>query len=176
VAFAVGWFTGTHRRLVEAALIGAQADAVGLIVATVYYSTDLVFGIDADRRTVSYWPIRALVFGLPLGAAGVVARRLGPIGLLAALTIPVGGAANMVVFPLRTGLPGERSAAGSARLTVWLAAATTAALVILRFLRTWRMRRHAKRAGDHVHDWCFQPIGTHECHLIRDPSSAVKPS
>jgi len=64
---------------------------VALIAATVAcYSTDLLFGLDTDWRAVSDWLARAVVFGLPLGVAGALARRPGPVGLLAALTVPAG--------------------------------------------------------------------------------------
>jgi hypothetical protein len=142
LAFVLGWITGIHATPARAVLVGAQAGAVGLIAATVaYYSTDLLFGLDAYWPAVSYWLLRAVVFGLPLGMAGALARRPGVVGLFAALTVPLGAAMNMVVFPLRSGLPGESSAAGWAQFSVWVAALTCAALFILRFLRARRPPR-----------------------------------
>ena len=130
LAFAAGLLTGTWP--VRAALAGAAA----LLAATgAYYATDLLFGIDAYRQTVGYWLIRAVVFGLPLGAAGALARRPGPAGLVAGLIVPLGAAANMVLFPVHTGLPGESSANRWAELTVWVAAVAGAALVTARFVR-----------------------------------------
>lgn len=137
LAFVLGWLCGPRARPWRAACVGA----VGLIAATVaYYSTDLLFGIDTYLPTVGYWAVRAVVFGLPLGLAGAVARRPGWLGLLAALTIPVGAAMNMVVFPLRSGLPGESSAAGWAQGTVWAVAGAGAAAVVLRFVRARQSR------------------------------------
>jgi hypothetical protein len=92
---------------------------------------------------VGFWLARAVVLGLPLGAAGALSRRPGLIGLLAALTVPVGAALNMVVLPVRSGVPGESSAAGWAELTVWVAASAGAALVLVRF---WRRRSRARSA------------------------------
>ncbi|MEV6602372.1 hypothetical protein AB0M36_36800 [Actinoplanes sp. NPDC051346] len=146
LAFVLGCLTGTAVRPVKAAIAGAAAGAAGLLIATVaYYATDLLFGIDAYWRTVGYWLVRAVVFGLLLGIAGALARRRGAVGFLAALTVPVGAAMNMVVFPLRSGLPGESSAAGWAQATVWVAAASGAAVAILRLL-TWARRTLRSKA------------------------------
>lgn len=130
LAFALGWYSGNDRRPLKAALVGVA----GLIVATVaYYSTDLIFGIDAYWPTVSYWLVRAVVFGLLLGSAGALARRPGTAGLLAALVVPIGAATNMMLLPVRTGLPGESSAAGWAQATVWAVAGAGAAFATFRF-------------------------------------------
>jgi len=140
VAFALGWITASRVGPARVAVVAAQAGAVGLIVATVaYYTADLAFGIEVYWPTVGYWLLRAVVFGLPLGVAGALARRPGVVGLLAGLILPLGAAMNMVVFPLRSGLAGESSAAGWAQLSVWVAAITGAALVVLRFVRARRI-------------------------------------
>ena len=71
LGFVLGYYSGFDRRPLRAALVGAG----GLILATVaYYSTDLLFGIETDRPTVSFWLARAVVFGLVLGCAGALAR------------------------------------------------------------------------------------------------------
>ena len=127
LGFALGW-------IAVSPLVGALMGVVGLSAATVaYYSVDLLFDIDAYWSAVGFWLVRAVVLGLPLGVAGALARRPGVVGLLAALTVPVGAALNMVVLPVRNGLPGESSAAGWAELTVWVAASGGAALVLVRF-------------------------------------------
>ncbi|WP_250038080.1 hypothetical protein [Paractinoplanes maris] len=60
----------------------------------------------------------------------------GPIGLLPLLTIPVGAALNMVVLPVRNGLPGESSAAAWAEATTWVLAAAGVATAAVRYART----------------------------------------
>jgi Family of unknown function (DUF6518) len=146
LGFALGWLTGPPVRLVHAVLIGAVAGAAGLSLATAsYFATDLLFGISDTWPTVSYWLIRAVILGPPLGAAGTLARRSDVVGFFAGLTIPVGAAMSMLLFPLRTGRPGESSAAAYAEASVWAAAAVGAAAVTLRFVRAqrWlRSRRH----------------------------------
>jgi hypothetical protein len=132
LAFGLGWFSGTPARPATAALTGAA----GLIIATIaFYSMDALFGAGLYWPAVGYWMVRAVVFGLPLGAAGALARRPGPVGLLAGLIVPAGAAANMVVLPVRQGLPGESSAAAWAESTVWVAVAIGTVLVVLRFVR-----------------------------------------
>jgi hypothetical protein len=136
LGFVLGWLTGTPARLANAAVIGAIVGAAGLSTATVsYYVTDLLFGID-DWPAVGYWLIRAVVLGPPLGVAGALARRPGLTGLLAGLTVPVGAALSLLLFPLGSGRPGESSAVVYAELSVWATAAAGAAAVTLRFVRT----------------------------------------
>ncbi|WP_250005952.1 DUF6518 family protein [Actinoplanes sp. M2I2] len=136
LAFVLGWVTGTHPRPRVALVVAAVTAAGGLLAATLaYYATDVLFGIDAYARIVSYWLVRAVVFGLALGVAGALARRPGLTGLLALLTIPAGAAANLIVFPLRNGLPGESSAAGWAEAAVWSLAAAGVVLAVLRYAR-----------------------------------------
>jgi len=130
LAFGAGLLIAT--RPARAAIAGA----VALIGATIaYYATDLLFGIEAYGPVVGFWAVRAVAFGLPLGAAGALARRPGPVGLLAGLVIPVGAAANMLLFPVYRGLNGESSANRWAQTSVWVAAAVGVALVAFRFVR-----------------------------------------
>jgi Family of unknown function (DUF6518) len=129
LAFAIGWPARTP-------LIGAAAGTAGLVLATAtYYLTDVLFDIEMYRRTVGYWLVRAVLFGLPLGAAGALARRPGRVGLLAALIVPAGAAANLILFPIWTGVDGESPAHAWATAAVWLAAAATTVLVVLRHRR-----------------------------------------
>lgn len=141
LGFALGWLTGTSARLAAAARVGAMSGATGLLLAApAYYATDLLFGIDGSWSEVGYWVVRALVFGLPLGVAGVVARRPGPMGFLARFTVPVGMAMSMILFPVRTGRPGESSAAIWAELTIW------AAVVVVTLRLVWIQRRQRAQA------------------------------
>lgn len=145
LAFVLGWLAGTQGRRVMAALVGASAGAAGLIAATVtYYSTDRLFGIEFSWGATTFWLVRAVAFGLPLGAMGSVTSWRSAVASLAALTIPAGAAINMLLLPMRHGLPGESSAAGWAQLSVWIAAVAGAALVVARYLRI--RTRGSKRA------------------------------
>ena len=150
LGFALGWLTGTAARSAAAVPIAAVAGATGLLMATVfYYVTDLLFDIDGDWPTAGYWVIRAVVLGPPLGVAGALARRPGTLGFLAGLTVPVGAALNMLVFPPGSGVPGESSATAYAELSVWTAAAVGAAALTLRLVRTRRrLRSHAVTSGN----------------------------
>ncbi|MET9878745.1 hypothetical protein ABZZ36_29535 [Actinacidiphila glaucinigra] len=69
------------------------------VVAAAYYAMDHHL-VDAGSDVL----IRAVVgvlFGPFLGMTGAAVRRPGLLGLLAALTVPVGGAVRMVVLPPR---------------------------------------------------------------------------
>ena len=136
LAVLVGWLAGRDPALYRAAAAGALTGTVALLLATLtYYGTDVLFGIDMYARTTVFWLVRAVAFGAPLGVVGACLRRPGWLGLLAGLVVPVGAAANMVLFPLWTGLDGETTAALWAQRTVWLAAAAGVVLVGARFVR-----------------------------------------
>ncbi|WP_351236391.1 hypothetical protein [Streptomyces sp. NPDC002133] len=93
LAVVMGWLAGTRAR-------GALVGALALVAATVaYYVTDaFVWGAGTDMVA---WLVVGLPFGLVLGAVGAAIRRPGLIGLLAALTVPVGAAVQMAVLPPR---------------------------------------------------------------------------
>ncbi|MFI6060966.1 hypothetical protein [Streptomyces sp. NPDC051286] len=131
LAVAMGWLARTRA-------LGALAGALALIAATgAYYVTDaLVWG--AGTEMIRWWVV-GLPFGLVLGAVGAAIRRPGLTGLLAALTVPVGAAVQMVVLP-----PGPHltvtSAMVLAEVIVWTASALGAGWAVRRFWAT-------KRAG-----------------------------
>ncbi|MPY51722.1 hypothetical protein [Streptomyces acidicola] len=134
LAVAMGWLAGTR---VRGALVGALA----LIAATgAYYVTD-AFVSGAGTDMVTWWVV-GLPLGLVLGAVGAGIRLPGLIGLLAALTVPVGAAAQMVVLPPRPHLT-LTPATILAEFIVWTAAALGAGWAVHRF---WAARR-AARAG-----------------------------
>lgn len=146
LAVLVGRLAGTDPRLRRAALHGALTGAAALLLATVaYYGTDSLFGVDTAWWISRFWLIRAVVFGVPLGVVGACLRRHGVLGLLAGLVVPVGAAANMLLFPLWTGLEGETTAALWAQRAVWAGAAVAVVLVVLRFAR--ERRPDPARAG-----------------------------
>ncbi|MER5851737.1 hypothetical protein ABT126_33135 [Streptomyces sp. NPDC002012] len=131
LAVAVGWLAGTP---VRGALVGALA----LIAATgAYYVTD-AFASGAGTDMVRWW-VAGLPLGLVLGAVGAAIRRPGLIGLLAALTVPVGAAVQMVVLPPRPHLT-LTPAIVLAEVIVWTAAVFSAGWVVYRF---WAARRTA---------------------------------
>ncbi|TDC82555.1 hypothetical protein E1193_11515 [Micromonospora sp. KC606] len=75
---------------------------------------------------VHFWLAASVVCGLPLGAVGATIRRPAPVGVLAALVVPLGAAVNMVVLPP----PSESAVAGPVRLTVWVAASAAVVLIV----------------------------------------------
>ncbi|GAB1645305.1 hypothetical protein KRMM14A1259_57280 [Krasilnikovia sp. MM14-A1259] len=68
--------------------------------------------------------------------------------MIAALTIPVGAATQMVVFPLWQGLRGESSADAWAQATVWVGAIAGAVLVVVRYGRLLLARGHPARYSE----------------------------
>ncbi|MFE5092307.1 hypothetical protein ACFRCI_18435 [Streptomyces sp. NPDC056638] len=124
LAVVTGWLAGT---LTRGALVGALA-LVGATVA--YYVTDL-FVWEAGTDMVK-WVLAGLPLGLVLGAVGAAIRRPGLIGLLAALTVPVGAAVQMVVMPPRPHLT-LTPAIVVAEVIVWMAAALGVGWAVYRF-------------------------------------------
>ncbi|MFF3733969.1 hypothetical protein ACFYXM_27600 [Streptomyces sp. NPDC002476] len=134
LAVAMGWLAGTPVR-------GALAGALALFAATgAYYVTD-AYAAGAETEMVRWW-VAGLPLGLILGAVGAAIRRPGLIGLLAALTVPVGAAVQMVVLP-----PGPHLTSTPATLlaevVVWTGAALGAGWAVHRF----RTTRRAAGAG-----------------------------
>ncbi|MFD7491164.1 hypothetical protein ACFV8T_01880 [Streptomyces sp. NPDC059832] len=131
LAVAMGWLAGTW---VRGALVGALA----LVAATVaYYVTD-AFVSGADMDMVS-WLVVGVPFGLVLGVVGAAIRQPGLVGLLAALTVPVGAAVQMVVLPPRPHLT-LTPAIVLAEVIVWTAAVLGAGWAVCRF---WAERQAA---------------------------------
>ncbi|OAH10857.1 hypothetical protein [Streptomyces jeddahensis] len=134
LAVGMGWLAGTRAR-------GALGGALALIAASVaYYVTDaFVLGAPLAlfaTETVK-WSAAGLLFGLVLGVVGAAIRRPGLIGLLAALTVPVGAAVQMVVMPPRPHLT-LTPAIVVAEVIVWTAAVLGAGWAFYRF---WAARR-----------------------------------
>ncbi|MEU8779625.1 hypothetical protein [Streptomyces sp. NPDC048606] len=124
---------------------GAAAGALGLMAATAaYYVTDSfargepLAGYGPD---LILWWVASVLFGSVLGVVGAAVRRPGVIGLLAALTVPVGAAAQMLLMPPRphmTLTPGIIAA----EALVWTAAAAGAVWAVHRFRSERRAPRH----------------------------------
>ncbi|MGW1352443.1 hypothetical protein ACWCQE_24695 [Streptomyces sp. NPDC002409] len=124
LAVVAGWLAGTLLR-------GALAGTLSLIAATsAYYMTD-AYVADAESA-MAYWAVAALLFGPALGAVGAAARRPGRVGLLAALTVPLGAAAQMVVMPPRPHLTLTPSIV-LAEAVVWTGAVLGVVLAVRRF-------------------------------------------
>ncbi|MER5499622.1 MULTISPECIES: hypothetical protein [unclassified Streptomyces] len=124
LAVVAGWLAGTLLR-------GALAGTLSLIAATsAYYVTD-AYVADAESA-MAYWAVAALLFGPALGAVGAAARRPGRVGLLAALTVPLGAAAQMVVMPPRPHLTLTPSIV-LAEAVVWTGAVLGVVLAVRRF-------------------------------------------
>ncbi|MFF3396469.1 hypothetical protein ACFYW1_36855 [Streptomyces sp. NPDC002669] len=124
LAVAAGLLAGTLLR-------GALAGTLSLIAATAaYYLTD-AYVADAESA-MTYWTAAALLFGPVLGAVGAAVRRPGPVGLCAALTVPLGAAAQMVVMPPRPHLTLTPSIV-LAEAVVWTGAVLGVVLAVRRF-------------------------------------------
>ncbi|MER5989284.1 hypothetical protein [Streptomyces sp. NPDC001787] len=83
------------------------------------------------------WLLVGLPFGLVLGGVGAAIRRPGVVGLLAALTVPVGAVVQMVVLPPRPHLTAT-PAVVLAEVIVWTDAVAGAGWAVHRF---WAGRR-----------------------------------
>lgn len=119
----MGWLARTWAR-------GALLGALALIAATAaYYVTDAfalqetLAGFESD---LVVWWTASVLFGTVLGVVGASIRRPGPVGLLAALTVPVGAALQMILMPPRPHMT-MTPAIILAEVTVWTAAAVGAA-------------------------------------------------
>ncbi|MFJ9158988.1 hypothetical protein ACIRPS_19565 [Streptomyces griseoviridis] len=118
---------------------GAAAGVVSLAVAsTAYYAMDTVV-FDGGTDTL-LWVMVSVPFGSVLGAIGAAARRPGAVGLLAALTVPAGAAAQMLLIPPRPHLTVTASIV-VAETVVWAGAALGTALAVRRFLLQRRTSR-----------------------------------
>lgn len=130
LAVAAGRIAGTRGR-------GAVAGVVCLGAAvTAYYAVDAPlrnepFSLYGEE--LRYWWLAALLFGAALGAVGACIGRSGVVGLLAALTVPLGAALQMALLP--PGLEGALVPAEAiwARWIVWTAASVVTVIVLVRF-------------------------------------------
>ncbi|MFE6158410.1 DUF6518 family protein [Streptomyces sp. NPDC056486] len=131
LAVLTGWLA---RSLTRGAVVGALS-LVGATVA--YYVTDATVA-DAGTDT-GVWVAVGVPFGLVLGALGSAIRRPGAIGLLAALVVPAGAAAQMIVMPPRPHLTITPSIV-VAEVIVWTCAVLGTAWAVRRF---WTQRNTA---------------------------------
>jgi len=144
LAVAAGRITGTRGR-------GAVAGVVCLGAAvTAYYAVDTPlrnepFSLYGEE--LRFWWLAALLFGAALGAVGACIVRSGVVGLLAALTVPLGAAVQMAILP--PGLEGALVPAEAiwARWIVWIAATVVTVVVLVRFFSpTHRLSRTGQPA------------------------------
>ncbi|WP_404952691.1 hypothetical protein [Streptomyces sp. 147326] len=115
---------------------GALLGALALIAATAaYYVADAfarqepLAGYESD---LVVWWTASVLFGSVLGVVGAAIRRPGLVGLLAALTVPVGAALQMILMPPRPHLtltPGIILA----EVIVWTAAAICTGWAVHRY-------------------------------------------
>ncbi len=136
VAVVAGWLVGSSTR-------GAASGVLALLaMTTAYYGMDSIFRREPFALywyEMRVWWVASLVFGSVLGVIGACIRRPGVIGLLAALTVPVGAAVEMVL------LPREGAAFGVVnpvydwlRPVVWAVAAAVSGVLVVRFLARHR--------------------------------------
>ncbi|MGW1408403.1 hypothetical protein [Streptomyces sp. NPDC002403] len=115
---------------------GAVTAALALMAATgAYYPMDALL---RDEPLALYWPellmwwAASVLFGTVLGVVGAAIERPGVTGLLAGLTVPVGGAAQMIALPPRPG-PTFTQETALAEVLIWTALAVGAGWAVHRF-------------------------------------------
>jgi hypothetical protein len=139
LAVAVGWLVTRVGQSSPAE--SAAAGALALLAATAAYSI-----VDTLRSAGPFlwyeseplvWWVTSVIFGAPLGAVGAYVKRPGASGLLARLTVPVGAAVQMVVFP-----PGRNEVIETIGKTiVWTGAAAIIGFIVVHFFLVERRRR-----------------------------------
>lgn len=129
LAVAMGWLARTWAR-------GAMVAALALIAATAaYYAMDTLV---RDEPLTLYWPelllwwAASVLFGSVLGVVGAAIDRPGVTGLLAGLTVPVGGAVQLIALPPRQGVAFARETT-LAQVLIWTALAAGASWAVYRF-------------------------------------------
>ncbi|SFY32925.1 hypothetical protein OH786_33720 [Streptomyces atratus] len=129
LAVVVGRLAGTWAR-------GAMTAALALMAATgAYYPMDALL---RDEPLGWYWPemlkwwAASMLFGSVLGVVGAAIERPGVTGLLAGLTVPVGGAAQMIALPPRPGLTFTQETV-LAEVLIWTALVVGAGWTVHRF-------------------------------------------
>ncbi|MEU9851232.1 hypothetical protein [Streptomyces sp. NPDC047985] len=140
LAVVMGWLAKTWTR-------GAVAGALALVAATAaYYPMDALV---RDEPLALYWPelltwwLASVLFGPVLGVVGAAIERPGVTGLLAGLTVPVGGAAQMIVLPPRPDLAFAREVV-LAEAVIWTTLAIGAGWAVYRF---WAGKRARTDSG-----------------------------
>ncbi|RFU86899.1 hypothetical protein DY218_09655 [Streptomyces triticagri] len=124
LAVAMGFLAGAVGR-------GALSGATALIAATSAYYTVDVLGWGAGTDAVD-WLVAGVPLGLLLGMVGAAARRPGVVGLVAALTVPVGAAVQMLLLPPRP-YPRVTATVVVAEVAVWAGCALGAGWAVHRF-------------------------------------------
>ena len=127
LAVVAGWWLGTRRG-------GAAAAAVALTAATAtYYVMDALLRAEPVLNSgIWLWCAVSLLTGVPLGMVGAQARRPSQLGLLAALTVPIGAATQMAVLPPGLTAVQVATEAVYARRFVWVLSAAAALWILLR--------------------------------------------
>ncbi|MET9505599.1 hypothetical protein ABZY42_28400 [Streptomyces sp. NPDC006622] len=143
LAVGMGWLAGGRA-------LGAATGALSLVAASAaYYATDAYFlgepfALFAGETLM--WSVTGLLFGSVLGAVGATVGRPGLPGLLAALTVPLGAAAQMLVMPPRPHATVTPSVL-LAEVVVWTAAVLGAGWAIHRFRVTRRVAGSESGSG-----------------------------
>jgi hypothetical protein len=126
-AVLAGWLVSRHARPASGLSRGAAAGGSALVFATAaYYGTDLLFdGGGGWGPATRYWLVGSALLGPPLGLAGALTGRPGPVGVVAALIVPAGAALQMALLPP----PPDSRMAQPVQHSVWIAAVVVTAVV-----------------------------------------------
>lgn len=127
-AVLAGWLVSRYAAKTSGLADAALAGGLALVCATTaYYGIDLLFdGGSWWGWVTGFWLIGSVLLGPALGAAGALIRRPGLVGILAAVLVPAGAATQMVLLPP----PSESRMALPVRLSIWIAAAVAAGLIV----------------------------------------------
>lgn len=119
-----GWVLGSVRH----GLLGGPLALVPAVAA--YYLLGAVVGSenrDGSADLITFFGLLALVTGPALGAVGGLVRRGGPLGLAAALVVPLGVCVELVWRSTSVGLPPDPARPVADRILLALAGAGAAA-------------------------------------------------
>ena len=144
LAAVAGWMARTPRQ-------AAVAGVIALLIATTAYVT--FDSVNRDESLGAYsaemlrWWLVSVSLGWVLGVIGAYARREDVVGLVAALVVPLGAVAQMIVLPPGPGGPATTAAMTWTRLLVITTAVIVAAAAVARFVRHVRRTSQRSAAG-----------------------------
>jgi hypothetical protein len=145
LAVVAGWVARTPRQ-------GAVAGVIALLTATTaYFTFDSVNrgeALGTYTAELLRWWLVSVSLGWALGMIGAYARRPDLLGSAAAVVVPLGAIAQMVVRPPGPGGPAATAAVTLSRLLVLVLAAIAIAAGVARFVRQLRVKSRRRASGE----------------------------